>query len=275
MLKIIVFDGGCGGETVADFLADELGVIEVIKVIDRNHGSYENKSQVEICSLAERALKPYIDRVDLIVFGGYTVSLALETLHAKYPHQKFVGLGINYHRILKSNPYPFKITALMQETLLDSPLRDELRDNLPFSTLAIPDCSGWSTLADQDQLSTDIIQKDLSPYFALQPVKRIQKQESSTKPQTLLDTIFREKYYSAGQTQLVKPSPAPPATNTPDRRLISSDTVLILNTCLWSLKREIEDVFGYKVRVMDFRQKLLHDVCIGLDLLGLDGKRSK
>lgn len=274
MLKVVVFDGGCGGEAVADFLADELGVVEVIKAIDCSHGSYEDKNQAEVCALAERALKSYIGKADLIVLGGYTASLALGPLRIKYPNQKFVGLGVNYHCILKSNPYPFKITVLMQETLLCSPLRDELRDNLPFSTLAIPDCSGWSTLAEQGRLSTDIIQKDLAPYFVLQPVKRIQNQKPPTKPQTLLDAIFQEKYCSAGQTQLTSPS-ATSIVSASDRQLIASDAVLILNTCLWGSKKQIEDVFGYKVRVMDFRQKLLRDVCAGLKLLGLDGKRSK
>ena len=80
MLKIVVFDGGWGGELVADYLAEELQTIEIERVIDWKHAPYDNKTISEIESLSEDCLRPYVGKVDLIVLGGYATSLALEFL---------------------------------------------------------------------------------------------------------------------------------------------------------------------------------------------------
>lgn len=80
MLKVVVFDGGCGGEAVAEFLAEELQVVEIIPVIDWNHAPYDNQDSCEICRLADMSLQKYIGKVDLIVLGGYVASMALEFL---------------------------------------------------------------------------------------------------------------------------------------------------------------------------------------------------
>lgn len=270
MLKIVVFDGGCGGETVANYLAEELGVIEVICAIDCRSNFYEHKTQPELNRLVEKKLQPYIGKVDLIVLGGYTVSLSLDYLREKYHHQKFVGVGVSYYRIFHASSYPMCITVIMNEALLTSSFCEELKDNLPFSTLSIPDCAGWGDLAGKGQLSASIMQTELAPYFDLHPIKRARTPKVQ-QHKSILETIISEKYYPqpAHLPELPEPQPGE------GRKLITSDVVLILNTCLWSLKQEIEDIFGYRVRVLDFRKKLLHDVCASLGLLGLDGERSK
>ncbi len=270
MLKIVVFDGGCGGQAVANYLAEELGVIEVICAADCRSELYERKTQPELNRLVEKQLQSYIGKADLIVLGGYIVALALDYLCARHPYQKFVSVGVNYHRILHTSPYPMRITAIMNMTLLTSPFCEDLKDHLPFSTLAIPDCTGWSDLAGKGQLSTSIMQMDLAPYFDLHPIKKV-KLPKALQHRSILETVAREKYYS----ELAQSTEPPKLQPQEGRKLITSDVVLILNTCLWNLKQEIEDIFGYKVRVLDFRKKLLHDVCTSLGLLGLDGERSK
>lgn len=59
------------------------------------------------------------------------------------------------------------------------------------------------------------------------------------------------------------------------RNELRPDVVLLLNTHFWDIKLELEGLFGYKVRVLDFREKLLHDVCAALKLRGVHGKRAK
>lgn len=272
MLKIVVFDGGCGGEIVADYLTEELGVVEVIRVIERRSSFYEKQTRAELNLLVEQRLKSYIGEVDVIVLGGYVVSLALGYLQAKYPTQKFVGVGVNYYRILRSAAYPARITVLMNEALLKSDFCEELRVNLPFSILAVPDCTGWGELAAVDGLTTTMMRTELETYFALPPARKVKVLRE--KPhKSILETVAGEKYAT---TTMVAAATQVAVRRVPEaQRLIPSDVVLILNTCLWGLKREIEDVFGYRVRVMEFRKKLLHDVCIALNLLGADGERSK
>lgn len=266
MLKIVVFDGGCGGEAVAEFLAEELQVVEIIQVIDWEHAPYEKKTDHEICQLANESLRKYIGKVDLIVLGGYTVSMALGFLQKRYTEQKFVGMGVNYYRILKSRTYPERITAMMNEQLVKTKLCEELHENLPFSTLAIPDCSGWEDLANTYRLSVEVLRRDLETYFELRPKsnRELARERAAARAAPMAYKLAREKCLQARKSQ-----------ETVNRRLIRSDVVLILNTNYWNFMEELEYVFGYRARVLDFRQKLLHDVCATLGLLGVDGERSK
>ena len=238
MLKVVVFDSGWGGDFVADYLSEELKTIEFIRVIDWKHAPYDCRSLAEIYELTKQNLKRYIHKVDLIVLAGYTVSLFLQNLRERYPRQKFVGVSVNYYRILKSRCYPKHITLMGNDLLANSAFCSEVCQNLPHSSLAIPDCAGYEQLIDDGEMSLEILCTDLQTYFEI-------------NSKYVRHDLARRK------------------------RLIPSDVVLLLDTHFWSIKSEIEEVFGYNVAVFDFRQKLLRDVCVALDLLGVDGKRSK
>lgn len=242
MLKVVVFDSGWGGEVVANYLENELQIVEIIRVIDWKNVPYERLTMAEICHQAETMLQKYIDKVDLIVFGGYVTTLAaLKYFEQRYPRQKFVGMSINYYRILKTRQFPEHITVMMDNLLLEGDICKELRHNLPNSTIVVPDCSGWEMLTNTGELSQHILRMELEPYFLLYNGR------VKSKP--------RKPWNTVGQ--------------------IKSDAVLLLNTHYWEVKQEIEQLFGYSVRVLDFRKKLLHDVCFALGLLGVDGCRSK
>lgn len=51
--------------------------------------------------------------------------------------------------------------------------------------------------------------------------------------------------------------------------------VLLLSTHFWSIKPELEQIFGWRVKIMDFRKKLLHDVCAALGLRGVHGDKAR
>ncbi len=246
MLKVVVFDSGYGGDVVADYLSHELGIIEVVRVTEANL-SLENGSLSEICHFSKACLHSYAGKVDLIVLGGYVVSLALEFLKIEYPQQKFVSVGINYYRILNSRAFPDQIAIMADKALFEALVRKEVCQELPYSTIILPDCSGWDRLIDEGQMSTEILRADLEPHFLLRSNRR-----------NLLPSSPRELARPPDETTLLKP-----------------DVVLLLNTHFWSIKSEFEELFGFRVRVLDFRQKLLHDTCRALNLLGVDGCRSK
>ncbi len=261
MLKIVVFDGGWGGAIVADYLAEELTIAEVSCVIDWPHAPYGERTLTQICHYAENALREYIGKVDLVVLGGYTVSYAMEYLRHRYRKQKFVGMDVNYYQILRSRLYPSHVTVMMSGSLIDTPMCDDLRRKLPFSTIVVPDCRGWEEMINNGMISAARIRSDLENYFELAPKNVFKAQDRRS---SLLTEIMREKY---GEP------PDPPVEQ--DYPLVHSDVVLLLNTTFWEVKEDLERIFGYSVRVLDFRQKLLHDVCTALDLLGVDGRRSK
>lgn len=261
MLKIVVFDGGWGGEVVANFLESELGIAEIIRVVDWDNAPYEDKTLTQICHYADRALRPYIGKTDLIVMGGYTASYALGYLRRRYNTQKFVGMGVNYRRILKSRLYPYNVTLMMDSMLIDTPFCTELQEKLPCSTLVVPDCSGWETMINEGLITIERMRADLETYFELSPRKTYLKSERNS---SILVKVMQEKYAAK--------SPAP--ARIASEPLIHSDVVLLLNTNFWEIKEDLEKLFGYNVRVLDFRRKLLRDVCAALNLLGVDGERS-
>lgn len=95
MRKVVIIDSGYGGEFLADRFDEEIGVVEVIRVIDWRHSEqYLNKPKTAR-ELATKVLRPYIGKVDLIVFANYLLSAtSLSYFRHKYPEQQFIGLGL-------------------------------------------------------------------------------------------------------------------------------------------------------------------------------------
>ena len=299
MLKIVVFASGWGGELVADFLMRELTTVEVVRVIDWVRAPYCGKSVEEIYELVDLNLQRFIGNVDLIVLGGYAVSLALGYMKEKYPQQKFVGMSINYDMILRSRNFPGQVALLMDRLTSESELRQELRMALPYSTLIIPDCTGWEELINENLMTEEILRRDLGSDFILAiPQRRRQRMDSdelsfddiATQVIVKKPKIFNEKE-QALRMAIAKFSQASKAAVADEHQLVEKmtdeileterrgnwqpDVILLLNTHFWEIKLELEEIFGYKVRVLDFREKLLHDVCAALKLRGVHGKRAK
>ena len=95
MLKIVVFDGGYGGEFFADELEEELPIVEVIRVIDWRNAEQILTSAKNARKIAEAALRPYIGNVDLIIFANHLITLtSLKYFRRKYKNQRFIGLNL-------------------------------------------------------------------------------------------------------------------------------------------------------------------------------------
>lgn len=93
MLKVVVFDSGYGGELFADYLQENLPILQVVRVIDWRHSNIINTKYKEARKNTETALLPYINKVDLIIFANCLLSVtSLKYFKRKYPHQKFVGM---------------------------------------------------------------------------------------------------------------------------------------------------------------------------------------
>ncbi len=95
MLKVVIFDSGYGGELFADFLQEKLPIVQVIRVIDwRNADKILSKPR-DARTVAEAAIKPYIDKVNLIVFANHFLTItSLKYFKRKYKNQKFLGLDL-------------------------------------------------------------------------------------------------------------------------------------------------------------------------------------
>jgi len=95
MLKVVVFDCGYGGELLADELAEVLPILEIIRVIDWRHASEIQSSPRRARECAREALRPYIGKVDLIIFANHLLSVtSLKYFQRKYNSQRFLGLKL-------------------------------------------------------------------------------------------------------------------------------------------------------------------------------------
>lgn len=308
MLKIVVFDGGWGGEIVANYLSSELETVRVTKVIDWQNAPYEGKDLTQIGQLTEQSLQPYIGAVDLIVLGGYVVSAALEYLRRQYPKQCFVGMGINYYRVKKSRCTLSHVALLGNENLLGELIYKEVRQKLPNLSIICPDCSGWDSLIDAGEMSEDVLRTELQDTFILGSTKQHRRPLTSNatqplfylpnkSPTPLQQQIARFLSNTSPQMRAANVNGSESCLSTADAMVDSqyqynenyeaplksqedfqrfrTDVVLLLDTHFWDIKTELEHLFGYGTRVLDFRQKLLHDVCRELGLRGVDGRPSK
>ena len=96
MLKIAVFDSGYGGELFSDYLKENLPIIDVIRVIDWRNADKITSNSKSARKVAETALRPYINKVDLIIFANYLLTTtSLKYFKRKYQAQKFIGLPLN------------------------------------------------------------------------------------------------------------------------------------------------------------------------------------
>ena len=95
MLKVVVFDSGYGGEFFADRLEEELPVLDVIRVIDWRNADKILTNPKEARRIAKEDLRPYIGKVDLIVFANHLLTVtSLKHFRRKYKNQRFTGLGL-------------------------------------------------------------------------------------------------------------------------------------------------------------------------------------
>lgn len=95
MLKIVVFDGGFGGDLFAEWLKEEIPIVEIIRVIDWRNAEIILSNPKEARKVAKAALAPYIGKVDLIVFANHLLTItSLKHFRNKYKNQKFIGFEL-------------------------------------------------------------------------------------------------------------------------------------------------------------------------------------
>ena len=118
MLKVVVFDNGYGGEFFADVLKEELPVIEIIRVIDRRHAKEIQENPRKARRLAKDALRPYIGKVDLIIFANYLLSLtSVKYFCRRYKNQRFIGLNLK----IPDTPSKKEVLILVTKAITRTP----------------------------------------------------------------------------------------------------------------------------------------------------------
>jgi len=170
MTKIVVYDSGYGGELFADALEEEFTAYKIIRVIDWRNSSKIIKSAKTARQAALTSLRPYIGKVDLIVFANYLLSLtSLNYFRKKFPHQKFVGFVLPNLRRLSTHRH--RRTLVLSTEALSKSLRFKLYllRMRRFGKLQIANLDHWVEAIDDGELSDANIERSMADYQKFQP----------------------------------------------------------------------------------------------------------
>ena len=161
MLKIVVFDSGYGGEFFADALEAELPIAEVIRVIDWRNADRMLVNSRSARKFAERALRPYIGRVDLIIFANYLISLtSLKYFRRKYKKQQFLGLSLKNPDTFVKRDIMMLTTKAVTRTIKYHNFI--FHSNRKIKTLTI---DSWPTKIDDGELTLNEIKNTIKAFI--------------------------------------------------------------------------------------------------------------
>ncbi|MBO7657220.1 hypothetical protein J6S55_01040 [Candidatus Saccharibacteria bacterium] len=161
MLKIIVFDGGYGGEIFADHLEKELPIAKIIRVIDwKNSRQYlENPKKARLA--AEKALKPYMGRADLIIIANYLLTItSIRYFERKYKGQKFLGLELPRMDTFVKRKTAIFTTKAVTKTIDYYSYIFHLKRKADTFCL-----DHWVELIDDGELTEQIIYRDIERFY--------------------------------------------------------------------------------------------------------------
>ena len=168
MLKIVVFDSGYGGELFADRLEEELPIAEIIRVIDWRNADKILSNAKTAREVAIAALRPYIGKVNLIIFANHLLSItSLKYFQKEYPQQKFIGFNLKNPDTFVDRDILILTTKAVARTFSFHLFALSLKRHT--STLAV---DSWPEKIDDGELSEEeiratitkfIIDKDIQP----------------------------------------------------------------------------------------------------------------
>lgn len=160
MLKVVVFDGGYGGEIFADKLESELPIIKVIRVIDWRHADQFLKNSRSAREAAREALRPYIGRVDLIIFANYFLSVtSLKFFQRKFKNQAFLGLKLPRPTTFVSRPTLALTTKALARTISFYSYKFSLKRHI--DTLCL---DHWVGLVDDGELTSNMVYREIEQF---------------------------------------------------------------------------------------------------------------
>lgn len=162
MLKVVVFDGGYGGEFFADQLEEAVPILEVVRVIDWRNADRLLASPRKARDVAKNALRPYIGHVDLIILANHLLSLtSLKYFRRKYSSQRFIGLNLKEPDTFIKRDVLILTTKAVTKTINYRNFLFRLKRKI--KTLALDD---WPAAIDDGELTEAKISQTMTKYLA-------------------------------------------------------------------------------------------------------------
>lgn len=159
-MKLGIFDSGIGGEAVAAALQTTFPNAQIVTVNDRVNVPYGDKLPNEVISLTDAAIQPLLNaECDIIILACNTATaVAIETLRAKYPDQKFIGIEPMIKTAANlTNSHTIAVCAT-PATLASERYKRLLEKHGAHLDIIEPDCSEWAYLIENNQLNRSHIE---------------------------------------------------------------------------------------------------------------------
>ena len=163
-MKVLVFDSGWGGELFAKQLEQEIPVIDVVRMIDWQTGTYARLSDQEILEQTILNLERAVGKFDLIVIASFTISaVALKKLRKRFPEQEFMGFEPKApKRLQKLNEGNAVILA---SSIVKNTNGYKQAINKIKTTVVEPEIADeWIERIDHDELEYEEIFRELGQY---------------------------------------------------------------------------------------------------------------
>ena len=160
-MRLGVFDSGIGGKAIAESLKLSFPDADIITVDDRKNVPYGNKTNKEIINLTDKTVQPLLKQAcDVIIIACNTATaVAIDSLRAKYPNQKFIGIEpmIKTASSLSSTR---KIAVFATPATLNSQRYKKLVNKYAKNLEILePDVSDWALMIEKNQINYESIRK--------------------------------------------------------------------------------------------------------------------
>lgn len=162
-MNLGIFDSGIGGEAIADSLRVTFPDAEILTVNDHAHVPYGDKSPAEVIQLTDTAIQPLLAAdCDIIILACNTATaLAIDTLRAKYPNHKFIGIEPmvkTASRLTKSHI----VAVCATPATLGSARYHKLVEKFGSDMQIIePDCHSWAQMIENNQVNYNVISQTI------------------------------------------------------------------------------------------------------------------
>ena len=160
-MRLGVFDSGIGGKAIAESLKLSFSDADIITVDDRKNVPYGNKTNKEIINLTDKTVQPLLKQAcDVIIIACNTATaVAIDSLRAKYPNQKFIGIEpmVKTANSLSSTR---KIAVFATPATLNSQRYKKLVNKYAKNLEILePDVSDWALMIEKNQINYESIRK--------------------------------------------------------------------------------------------------------------------
>ena len=154
-MKIGVFDSGIGGETLVQSLQKTFPDANIMSVNDHEHLPYGDRTKQEIIRLTDACIQPLFDaKCDVIVLACNTATAhAIETLRAKYPDQKFVGIEPMIKPAAALTKSCIIAVCATPATLASERYHHLIKEYGAHLEIIEPDCSQWAWWIENNQVN--------------------------------------------------------------------------------------------------------------------------